>query len=97
MIRAIDIQEKLMHLVGWEQSYDTTDLQISDALTESESGIYFQQIHPLLTLQNMSCIAPDFKNIVYPVYSEEVAYKKGNVVSGENKQLYKALKDCEGV
>lgn len=97
MIRAIDIQEKLMHLVGWEQSYDTTDLQISDALTESESGIYFQQIHPLLTLQNMSCIAPDFKNIAYPTYSEEIAYKKGNIVSGENKQLYKALKDCEGV
>lgn len=97
MIRAIDIQEKLMHLVGWEQSYDTTDLQISDALTESESGIYFQQIHPLLTLQNMSCIAPDFKNIAYPSYSEEVAYKKGNIVSDENKQLYKALKDCEGI
>lgn len=97
MIRAIDIQEKLMHLVGWEQSYDTTDLQISDALTESESGIYFQQIHPLLTLRNMSCIAPDFKNIAYPAYSEEVAYKKGNIVSDENKQLYRALKDCEGV
>lgn len=97
MIRAIDIQEKLMHVVGWEQSYDTTDLQISDALTESESGIYFQQIHPLLTLQNMSCIAPDFKNIVYPAYSEEVAYTKGNVVSDENKRLYKAIKDCEGV
>ena len=42
-----------------EQNYDTSDLKISDALTVSESGLYFQQIHPLLTLQNMSCIAPD--------------------------------------
>ena len=52
MVRANDIQEKLLHLIGWEQNYDTSDLKISDALTVSESGLYFQQIHPLLTLQN---------------------------------------------
>ena len=43
MIRANDIQEKLLHLIGWEQNYDTSDLKISDALTISESGLYFQQ------------------------------------------------------
>ena len=46
MVRANDIQEKLLHLIGWEQNYDTSDLKISDALTVSESGLYFQQIHP---------------------------------------------------
>lgn len=96
MIRAIDIQDKLMHLVGWEQNYDTTDLKISDSLTQSESGMFFQQVHPLLTLHNISCIAPDFKNVNHPIFSEESAYKKGNVVADENKQLYKALKDSEG-
>ena len=65
MVRANDIQEKLLRLIGWEQNYDTSDLKISDALTVSESGLYFQQIHPLLTLQNMSCIAPDFNNITF--------------------------------
>ena len=49
MVRANDIQEKLLRLIGWEQNYDTSDLKISDALTVSESGLYFQQIHPLLT------------------------------------------------
>ena len=97
MIRTFDIQDKLIHLVGWEQNYDTSDIKVSDTLTQSESGIYFQHIHPLLTLQNVSCIAPDFKNFQYPVYSEEVAYEKGNVVEGENGKLYKALKDCEGI
>ena len=96
MIRANDIQEKLLHLIGWEQNYDTSDLKISDALTVSESGLYFQQIHPLLTLQNMSCIAPDFKNITFNEYDSEKEYKKGNIVK-INDTLYKALQNCKGI
>lgn len=95
MVRAIDIQEKLLHLIGWEQNYDTSDLKISDALTVSESGLYFQQIHPLLTLQNMSCIAPDFKNMTFEEYDAEKPYSKGNVIKYESL-LYKALQNSTG-
>ena len=95
MVRANDIQEKLLHLIGWEQNYDTSDLKISDALTVSESGLYFQQIHSLLTLQNMSCIAPDFKNITFPEYNSEKEYSKGNVVDYQGTQ-YKALQKAQG-
>lgn len=95
MVRANDIQEKLLHLIGWEQNYDTSDLKISDALTVSESGLYFQQIHPLLTLQNMSCIAPDFKNVTFPEYSPEKEYSKGNVIDYQGTQ-YKALQKAQG-
>lgn len=96
MVRASDIQEKLLHIIGWQQNYDTSDLKIADALTESESGLYFQQVHPLLTLQNMSCIAPDFKNVTYPEYNVNTKYKKGNIVQYEGK-LYKAKKDNSGL
>lgn len=95
MVRASDIQEKLLRLIGWEQNYDTSDLKISDALTVSESGLYFQQIHPLLTLQNMSCIAPDFNNITFPEYNSEKEYSKGNVVDYQGTQ-YKALQKAQG-
>lgn len=95
MVRANDIQEKLLHLIGWEQNYDTSDLKISDALTVSESGLYFQQIHPLLTLQNMSCIAPDFKNITFPEYNSEKEYSKSNVVDYQGTR-YKALQKAQG-
>lgn len=91
MVRACDIQEKLLHLIGWEQNYDTSDLKISDALTVSESGLYFQQIHPLLTLQNMSCIAPDFKNITFPEY-ENKEFSKGNIVVYKGK-TYKLIRE----
>lgn len=95
MVRATDIQEKLLHLIGWEQN-GAPDLRISDTLTASESGIYFQQIHPLLTLQNMACIAPDYKNIIFPEYNVNTAYKQGDVVLYDGK-LYKARKDSQGV
>ena len=95
MVRAIDIQEKLLHLIGWEQNYDTSDLKISDALTVSESGLYFQQIHPLLTLKNLSCIAPDFKTIEYAEYNPEMPYSKGNIVK-YNDTTYKALQKSVG-
>ena len=95
MVRAIDIQEKLLHLIGWEQNYDTSDLKISDALTVSESGLYFQQIHPLLTLQNMSCIAPDFKNMTFEEYNAKKSYSKGNVIK-YGSLLYKALQNSTG-
>ena len=91
MIRANDIQKALLHLIGWQQSYDTTNLKIADSLTESESGLYFQQVHPLLTLENMSCIAPDFKNTEFPEY-ENKEYTKGNIVS-YNGKLYKLTQD----
>lgn len=90
MVRANDIQDKLLHLIGWEQNYDTSDLKISDALTVSESGLYFQQIHPLLTLQNMACIAPDFKNTAFEEYNTKKSYSKGNIVKYDER-LYKAL------
>ncbi len=95
MVRARDIQEELLHLIGWEQNYDTTDLRISDALTVSESGLYFQQIHPLLTLQNLFCIAPDFKTMDPDSYDETEQYAKGAIVAG-NGALYKALQSSKG-
>lgn len=95
MVRAIDIQENLLHLIGWEQNYDTSELKISDALTISESGLYFQQIHPLLTLQNLSCIAPDFGNTTFTEYDPERIYVKGNIIKYKNI-LYKAIQKSIG-
>lgn len=91
MLRIKYIQEKLCHLIGWEQSYDTSDLKIADSLTVSESGLYFQQVHPLLTLQNIASIAPDFKNTTFPEYDSTKAYSKDNIVS-YNEKLYRLIK-----
>ena len=60
MIRISAIQEALMHLVGWEQSYDPQG-QIDKSLTESESGLTYQQAHPMVTLENIRAIMPHTK------------------------------------
>ena len=91
MVRIQEIQEGLLHLIGWRQSYDANDGVISEALTQSESGLYYQDVHALLTLQNLQSIAPDFSNIQYPEHSTEEAYAKGVVVTDSDKH-YKSLK-----
>lgn len=84
MFRVNEIEEKMLHLVGWKQNYDMQEFVIANSLTESESGIYFQQSHPLLTLQNLKAIAPDFKNITYNTWDVDDYYTIGAKVSYEN-------------
>ena len=92
MIRINDILDTLCGLVGWRQAYDTSTLAISAALTESESGLYYQDCHSLLTLTNMVSLAPDFANTHWQGYDPQASYKTGNVVSASDK-LYKAKQD----
>lgn len=92
MIRIADIQDKMLHLVGWKQSYDLSDIMLSSNLTQTESGMYFQQIHPLLTLDNLRSIAPDFQNYNWQVHDVNKAYKYGEVVRVDDS-LYKAIQD----
>lgn len=98
MIRATDIQNSLLPLIGWEQELGF-DTKLSNALTESESGLYFQQAHPLLTLQGLSSIAPDFKNMGFINYEEfdtaKSSYAKNTIVEF-NGSLYKALAETQG-
>lgn len=92
MIRVNDIQDKLFHLIGWKQSYDTSEEWISEELTESETGMYFQQVHPLLTLKNIESIAPDFKNVKFPEYDSSAEIRSGSIVTFSGK-LYKSVVD----
>lgn len=92
MIRIKDLNEQLLHLVGWQQSYDTSEVKLSDNLTQSESGMYFQQVHPLLTLPNLMSIAPDFKNTNFPEHDANSSYKEGVVVTLKDK-YYKSIND----
>lgn len=92
MIRIADIQDKMLHLVGWKQSYDLSDIMLSSNLTQTESGMYFQQIHPLLTLDNLRSIAPDFQNFNWQVHDVNKVYKSGEIVRIDDS-LYKAIQD----
>lgn len=81
MLRAKHIEDSLLGLVGWKQTDDANpDLLLSSNLLGSESGLYYQQAHPLLTLNNMASIAPDFSDYAKPEYDDTATYLKDQVV-----------------
>lgn len=99
MYRAKDIEDMLMGVVGWEQSYDLNK-QIDELLTNSESGMTFQQAHPLVTLDNMEAIMPENWGNQYPPFSERWWFK-GSVCYTTDSQTgertyWKATEDNYG-
>lgn len=84
MYRLKEIQDALLHVVGWEQSYDPAKA-IDDNLTQTESGLTFQGAHPLVTLDNVRAIVPDDFVFQYPVWNMISEYKTGAKVRHNNK------------
>ena len=84
MIRIDAIQEALLHLVGWEQSYDP-QAQIDESLTQTESGLTYQQAHPMVTLENIRAIMPEQFMYQYPAWDKDTEYSKGAKVSKAGK------------
>lgn len=84
MYRLKEIQDALLHVVGWEQSYDPAKA-IDDNLTQTESGLTFQGAHPLVTLENVRAIVPDDFVFQYPVWNMITGYKAGAKVRHNNK------------
>lgn len=75
-----DIQKALMPLVGWDGGF-SKDEAVSPDLMRSESGLYFQQAHPLLTLRNMRAVMPDGYGSQFAEWAEGTSYAAGAVVS----------------
>lgn len=84
MYRLKDIQDALLHVVGWEQSFDPAKA-INDDLTQTESGLYFQGAHPLVTLDNIRAIMPDDFVFQYPEWNLILTYKVGAKVRHNGK------------
>lgn len=96
MYRPNDIKANLTDLWGWRQNYDTADFTISDSLTQTITGQYYQEVHPLLTLENVKSIAPDFKNIDYDGWLVTTQYRVGDRVT-LNELHYRAKIDNIGL
>lgn len=94
MVRLADIQDKFSTLIGWSQDNFSQD-KISEYLTVSDSGKYFQDEHPLISLDNLRSIAPDFSDLSYEQYDSQKNYKKNYVVK-YNSNCYKAKVDSIG-
>lgn len=88
MYRLTDIVNSFQGLVGWEKE----STKIDDSIVSSESGLYFQEAHPMLTLRAMRGIMPTDFIKRYPEFASGNQYEKGYICS-YNGKAYKSIVD----
>lgn len=76
MYRLNEIIDKFSTLVGWRDTH---------TLARTDSGLYFQEAHPLLTLRAMRGIMPNDLILRYPIYEDGESYAKGKRVRVNDK------------
>lgn len=85
MYRLNEIADAFKGLVGWKPM----NTNIDESVTSSESGLYFQEVNPLLTLRAMRGIMPEDMGAKYPAYAAGTAYDKDAIVQNGGK-FYKS-------
>jgi hypothetical protein len=95
MYRTKDIKESWSNLLGWRQASNPSDFIIEEDLTVTETGQYYQDIHPLITLGNIKAVAPEFDTSGDKNWLIDIPFTKGQVAIWYDK-TYMALEDSVG-
>lgn len=92
MLNVAEIKKEFTGLIGFSDDMSAHTQVLSSNLKQSSSGVYFQDAHPLVTLQVLEEIAPrDLKLLRFPEV-EDIAYAKGSIVRN-GTVLYMTLAD----
>lgn len=93
MLNPIPLQDCLAGLVGFRDSLDQALPEIKDSLTESESGLYVNDQHTLVSIENIYAVIEQTGTITLPsAWSDVTAYTVGQKVSSATT-IYTALQD----
>ena len=82
MYRLREIRESWRRLVGWEKDTALPD-DIAPVLGFSESGLYFNGAHPLVTTANIEAVMPENFGMGYAPYNPIRTYERGDIVTFE--------------
>jgi hypothetical protein len=74
------LRTELIGLIGWRQGRDPLAQSI-EGLTDSETGLMYNDEHPVLTQDNLESVAPFFSKMVHPTWSGSVTYAVGTLVT----------------
>lgn len=77
----VKITEAMLHVVGFDNASLSSDPFIRADLFNSESGLCFQHVHPLVTIINLESVAPDFRDVQYPLHDANKSYRRGALVT----------------
>ena len=74
-------------LVGWEKPYYLQASGDWSEMEQSDSGLFFNDAHPLMTWQNIQAIMPEDFYLRYPEWKQGAVYYKDNKVR-KGKTVY---------
>ena len=78
------IQTAFLSLIGWRDSLDPEQSPLASTLTASSSGLYFNDAHPLVTIENIDATAPDYDSMTTGVWAVGTTYALGARVRYSN-------------
>lgn len=90
------VRQCIKGLVGWKPSQDPCAPTLSTQIKASETGLFFNTSHPLLTIENLKMAAPEFHLFNWNSWDIAKAYIIGDVVD-EGGVQYIALADNTGL
>jgi len=79
MYNATDLKDGIIGEIGFRQNPDPSGNKLIDLL-DSASGLYYNDIHPMLTPENLIASIPDTSNYTWPTFSGAATYTKGEIV-----------------
>jgi hypothetical protein len=92
MYREADLTDCLYGLAGWRQNQNPELETLPPSLIATLSGLYYQDAHPLLTLENLDQALKNYDAFVYPAYTTAAAYVIGDRVRyATDGKVYEAL------
>lgn len=92
MYRERDLQDCLFGLVGWEQNQNPDYPILPDFLIQSDSGLYFQNAHPLVCIENLDQALKNYSAYAYPAYTEHADYSAGTRVRyATDNKIYESI------
>lgn len=84
-------------LIGIRPGYDTRNVVLTPSVKQSDSGLYINAAHPLLTADNIEATAEVIQNFAQiPVWDEAATYQKGELISDGSEWFESLVKDNIG-
>lgn len=74
MYRPADLMDCLFGLIGWHQNQNPDYPTLPDELTATASGLYFQDEHPIMSIENIDQALKNYDRFNYPGYAEHGVY-----------------------
>lgn len=84
MYQAETIKSNLLGLIGWRQNLHSTGTQLK-SMTTSTSGLWYNDVHPLVTFENLESISKEFARYTVADWNVTNNYIIGDFVKNDNK------------